>query len=116
MPEAPDIATAWRCLLERTEGRQGDPLVVQAAYEQPRLRALFPFPSHGCLKFMRLAPPPWPFDLGEEELPFIVSSNPGYKVYATRYERLLGETRTPEEAAALLVANLPDGVGPPVGG
>ncbi len=113
MPEAPDTPTAWRYLLERSQGRQGDPLVAQAAYEQPRLRALFPFPTHGCLKFIRSVPPPFPIDLGEEELPFIVSGPP-YSVYTSRYGKLLGETDTPEEAAALLVANLPPGVGLPV--
>ncbi|MGQ5668297.1 DUF6193 family natural product biosynthesis protein [Streptomyces sp. ECR2.10] len=58
MSEAPDNATAWRHLLERTPGtRQGDPLVIEAAYAQPQLRALYPFPTHGTLHFLRSTPP-----------------------------------------------------------
>jgi hypothetical protein len=105
MPEALDISTAWRHLLERTPGtRQGDPLVVEAAHAQPRLRSLYPWPSHGTLKFLRSAPS-WAED--HDDLPFIVCGRPPYKVYASRYAILLGEAATPEEAAALLVAHLP---------
>ncbi|MFJ8746552.1 DUF6193 family natural product biosynthesis protein [Embleya sp. NPDC127516] len=106
MPEAPDIPTAWRQLLERTPGtRQGDPLVVEAAHVEPRLRSLYPWPSHGTLKFLRSAPP---WDRSDpDDLPFIVCGGPPYKVYSTGYTTLLGEADTPEEAAALVVAHLP---------
>ncbi|WP_406349265.1 DUF6193 family natural product biosynthesis protein [Streptomyces sp. NBC_00144] len=111
MPEAPDIETAWRQLLEGTPGtRQGDPLVVEAAYAQSRLRDLFPFPTHGTLHFLRAVPPPWP-ESDRDRLPFIVCGGPPYKIYTTGYGDVLGEAATPEEAAELLVAHLPDAVG-----
>ncbi|SDN46643.1 DUF6193 family natural product biosynthesis protein [Actinacidiphila guanduensis] len=111
MPEAPDIETAWLQLLEGTPGtRQGDPLVVEAAYAQSRLRALFPFPTHGTLHFLCAAPPPWPGS-DRDRLPFIVCGEQPYKIYTPDYGELLGEAATPEEAAALLVAHLPDAVG-----
>ncbi|MFE7115266.1 DUF6193 family natural product biosynthesis protein [Streptomyces sp. NPDC057654] len=107
MPEAPDIPTAWRQLLERTPGtRQGDPLVIEAAYAQPELRSLYPWPSHGILKFLRSAPSSAGND---DNLPFIVCGKPPYTVYTSGYTTLLGEVATPEEAAALVVAHLPGG-------
>lgn len=113
MPEAPDIPTAWRQLLERTPGtRQGNPLVVEAAYAQPKLRGLYPWPSHGTLKFLRSGPP-WEVDLGApplvtfDDLPFIVCDEPPYQVYTTGYTDLLGEASTAEEAVAIVVSHLP---------
>lgn len=105
VPEAPDIPTAWRQLLERTPGtRQGDPLVVEAAHAQPRLRRLYPFPSHGTLHFHRTAPP---WQESDHDLPFIVCTGPPHKVYAAGYSAILGEAATAEEAAALVVTHLP---------
>ena len=110
MSEAPDIATAWRQLLQGTPGtRQGDPLVVAAAYTQPRLRALYPFPTHGTLHFL-LALPPWPDPEGDR-LPFIVCGRPPYKIYTAGYGELLGEADTPVKAVALLVDHLPADAG-----
>ncbi len=112
MSEAPDIQTAWRWLLESTPGtRQGNPLVIHAAYAQPRLRALYPFPTHGTLHFLP-TPPPWP-QADHDRLPFIVCGAPPYKVFAAGYARLLGEAQTPEDAAALVVAHLPPDSGAP---
>ncbi|MEV0560809.1 DUF6193 family natural product biosynthesis protein [Dactylosporangium sp. NPDC050588] len=103
--EAPDIETAWRYLLERTPGtRQGDELIIRAASAQPRLRALYPFPTHGTLKFLSDGPP-WSPD--SDQLPFLVCGLETYQVYASGYAVLLGETTSPEQAAALLVAHLP---------
>lgn len=87
--------------------RLGDPDVTEAAYAEPRLRALFPFPSHGTLAFLRATRVPWP----PNDLPFIATSDPGYTVYAFGYE-LIGKTETPQEAAALVVAHLPENCGP----
>ncbi|WP_406163804.1 DUF6193 family natural product biosynthesis protein [Streptomyces sp. NBC_00882] len=103
MPEAPDIARAWRHLLERTPGtRQGDPLVIEAAHAAPQLRALHPFPTHATLHFLRSAPP-W---RKPGNLPLIAGSGPPHKVYPSGYAALLGEGTTAEEAAALVVAHL----------
>jgi hypothetical protein len=116
MSEAPDITTAWQQLLEGTPGtRQGDPLVVEAAHAQPRLRALYPFSTHGTLHFLLVAPPPWPESDGDQ-LPFIVCGGPPYKIYTPGYGELLGETATPGEAAALLVDHLPADAGLPTEG
>ncbi|MEU7043574.1 DUF6193 family natural product biosynthesis protein [Streptomyces varsoviensis] len=105
IPEAPDIPTAWRHLLERTPGtRQGNPLAIEAAHVQPKLRGLYPWPSRGTLEFLRSAPS----SAGNhDDLPFIVSGGPSYMVYTSGYTTLLGELATPEEAAALVVARLP---------
>lgn len=112
MAEAPDIPTAWRCLLEQTPGaRHGNLSVAQAAYGQPRLCSLFPFPTHGTLRFLMSVPPPWPAERGDPDLPFIVESGPPFRVYAPGYRQLLGEEATPEAAAALVVANLPPRAG-----
>lgn len=103
--EAPDIETAWRHLLERTPGtRQGDQLIVRAAAAQRRLRALYPFPTHGTLKFFSDGPPWSP---GSDRLPFLVCGLATYQIYSSGYAVLLGEATDPEEAAALLVAHLP---------
>ena len=109
MSEAPDAPTAWRYLLERTPGtRQGEPVVAEAAHAQPRLRRLYPWPSHGTLKFRRSAPS-WDHR-APDDLPFIVCSGPPYKVYSTGYATFLGEADTPAEAAVLVVAHLPSDV------
>ncbi|UUU36382.1 DUF6193 family natural product biosynthesis protein [Streptomyces sp. CA-210063] len=110
MSEAPDIATAWHWLLERRPGTRGAthdalPVVVEAAYAEPSLRALYPFPTHGTLHFLRSAPP-WP-DSDHDEAPFILYGGPPYQVYSSRYTDLLGECATPAEAAALVVSHLP---------
>ncbi|MFI2511645.1 DUF6193 family natural product biosynthesis protein [Streptomyces sp. NPDC018972] len=113
MSEAPDVATAWRWLLERrpsTRGAAHDSLtaVVEAAHAEPRLRGLYPFPTHGTLHFLRSAPP-W-LEPGHDDLPFILYGGPPYKVYSSGYTDLLGEVATPSEAAALAARHLPANV------
>lgn len=105
------VEKTWRLLLERDpSARRGDPAVIEAASAEPRLRALYPFPSHGCLTFHRNTDFPW-----SNDLPFIAGEAP-YKVYASGYAEILGEAATPQEAAALLVAHLPDDCGPAIEG
>ncbi|MEU2511544.1 DUF6193 family natural product biosynthesis protein [Streptomyces syringium] len=110
MAEAPDVATAWCWLLERRPGTRGAmhdslPAVVEAAHAEPRLRGLYPFPTHGTLHFLRSAPP-W-LEPGHDDLPFILYDGPPYKVYSSGYADLLGQVATPAEAAALAVRHLP---------
>lgn len=110
MSEAPDVATAWRWLLERKPGTRGAthdslPAIVGAAHAEPRLRNLYPFPTHGTLHFLRSAPP-WA-DPNQDDLPFILYGGPPFEVYASAYATLLGEAATPAEAAALVVSHLP---------
>lgn len=105
------VEKTWRQLLEcRPDARWGDPDVIEAAYAEPSLRQLFPFPSHGCLTFHRNTDFPW-----SNDLPFIAGGTP-YKVYAAGYAELIGETATPQEAAALVVAHLPNDCGPAIEG
>jgi Family of unknown function (DUF6193) len=111
MSEARDAESAWRWLLERKPGTRGaadEELMpfVKAAYAQPRLRCLYPFPTHGTLRFLRSAPPRPAMQA--DDLPFIVCDGPPYKVYADLYAVLIGEATTAEEAAWLVVAHLPE--------
>ncbi|MEV6539155.1 DUF6193 family natural product biosynthesis protein [Streptomyces sp. NPDC051665] len=110
MTEAPDIATAWSWLLERRPGTRGamqDSLhpLVEAAYAEARLRGLYPFPTHGTLRFLRAAPP-WT-EPNRDDLPFILCGEPPYKVYTSDYADLLGQSDTPAGAVALVVDQLP---------
>ncbi|MEU2180877.1 DUF6193 family natural product biosynthesis protein [Streptomyces thermolilacinus] len=109
MSEAPDVATAWCRLLERRPGTRGAtheslPAIVEAAHAEPCLRGLYPFPTHGTLRFLRSAPP-W-HGPDHDDLPFIVYGVPPYKVYSSGYADLLGEVATPEEAAALAAGHV----------
>ncbi|MFD4878064.1 DUF6193 family natural product biosynthesis protein [Streptomyces sp. NPDC058420] len=111
MSEAPDIATAWTWLLAREPGTRGathDALVpvAEAAYAEPRLRRLYPFPTHGTLHFLHAAPP-WT-EPHHDGLPFILYGGPPYKVYTSGYGVLLGETDTPAAAAALVLSQVPE--------
>ncbi|MEV0535562.1 DUF6193 family natural product biosynthesis protein [Kitasatospora sp. NPDC050463] len=110
MTEETVVEKTWRGILERhPEARRGEPAVIEAAYAEPRLRALFPFPSHGALTFHRNTRFPW-----SNDLPFIVGDAQWCIVYAPRgvTQRVLGESLTPQEAAALVVAHLPPDCGP----
>lgn len=106
------VEKTWRMLLERhPDARRGDPVVIEAAFAEPRLRQLFPFPSHGCLSFHRNTDFPW-----SNDLPFIAGGEKTYTVYAGGYAELLGEVATPQAAAALVVAHLPSDCGAAVEG
>ncbi|MFJ4868971.1 DUF6193 family natural product biosynthesis protein [Streptomyces sp. NPDC088757] len=107
MGEETTVEKTWRLMLEGGPMvRRGDPVVLEAAYAEPRLRALFPFPSHGCFTFHRNTRFPW-----SNDLPFIAGSGP-CTVYGPRYSAVLGEALTPQQAAALVVAHLPPDCGP----
>ncbi|KOU65120.1 DUF6193 family natural product biosynthesis protein [Streptomyces sp. IGB124] len=107
MAEETTVEKTWRLMLEGDpDVRRGDQAVMEAAYAEPRLRVLFPFPSHGCLTFHRNSQFPW-----SNDLPFIAGSA-SCSVYGPRYSSVLGERLTPKEAAALVVANLPADCGP----
>lgn len=106
------VEATWQAMLQRADRiRLGDPEITEAAYAEPRLRALFPWPSHGTLGFLRSTLPPRP----PNDLPFITGGNLGFSVYAPGYT-LIGETRTAQEAAALAVAHLPEDCGPAIEG
>ncbi|MEU8883883.1 DUF6193 family natural product biosynthesis protein [Streptomyces hydrogenans] len=84
----------------------GDPDVIAAAYAEPRLRALFPFPSHGALSFHQNTQYPW-----SNDLPYIVGDAEWCVVYAPRdVDGVLGESLTSwcviAADASLLVAGM----------
>ncbi|MEI7033387.1 DUF6193 family natural product biosynthesis protein [Streptomyces pratensis] len=103
------VEETWRGILEARPGaRRGNSAVIAAAYAEPRLRALYPFPSHGALSFHRNTQFPW-----SNDLPYIVGDAQSCIVYAPlRLGGTLGEALTPREAAALVVVHLPDDCGP----
>lgn len=107
MEDTPTADETWRELVAGRPGWWSDDPIVRAAYENPTLRTLFPFPTHGTLKFYRKAQQPWPATRGEQ-LPFIVCAGPPYDVYAPGYGQLIGKAETAEKAVTLLVASLPD--------
>ncbi|GHG43191.1 hypothetical protein Shyd_86960 [Streptomyces hydrogenans] len=109
MGEETVVEKTWRGMLEGHPGaRRGDPAVTAAAYAEPRLRALYPFPSHGALTFHRNTQFPW-----SNDLPYIVGDAQWCIVYGPLHVGgILGESLTPREAAALVVAHLPDDCGP----
>ncbi len=94
---------AWRMLLNRDRTfRSGDLALAEAAYAEPSLRVLFPFPSHGWFHFIRDTAPP-----DAEKPPVIVPTTDGWRIYTADIERVLGEADSPADAAALVVAHLP---------
>jgi hypothetical protein len=108
------VETAWRLTLERHPGiRLGDPEVAEAAYAEPRLRALFPHPTHGLLRFARNTR--WPFVYA----PVSIGAAPGmhgWRVYDGYYADVLDDHLTPREAAVVAAAGLPEDCGPAVEG
>lgn len=108
----PECAVAEMWSRYQRPGAHGDLEMFHAAHAEPRLRALFPFTSHGALLFSRCTGFPFSQDvsvihpLGDRRYavhhrgePF--SREPGY---------------TAQEAAALVVARMPETWGPAVAG
>ena len=105
------VITAWRLMRERDPGvRLADPELTEAAYAEPRLRVLFPFPTHGGLQFSGTTRDPYTHDL-----PSIEPLRDGWRVRGADASTL-GEVPTAPAAVALVVAHLPDGCGPAVEG
>ncbi|MCI4061184.1 DUF6193 family natural product biosynthesis protein [Micromonospora sp. R77] len=101
---------AWRELLDDKQQWWSEHPVFKAAYENPTLRTLFPFATHGTLRFFR-TPWAWP-DKPVHDLPLIACGGPPYQVISAGYERLIGLAGSAEEAVELVVANLPPSTGP----
>jgi hypothetical protein len=91
--------------------------LVEAAYAQPSLRALFPFHSHRSLNFSRCTGYPYTHDV-----PVIVPRPDGtYRVTwwqdrSPHGAASIGEADNPHDAVALVLAHLPDDCGPAVTG
>ncbi|RKS79602.1 hypothetical protein BZB76_1077 [Actinomadura pelletieri DSM 43383] len=109
------VEAQW-AIYRRTSAPHVDRELIEAAYAQPRLRALFPFHSHRSLHFSRCTGFPYTHDL-----PVIVPRPDGtYRVLGRNRSghgsTPLGEASTPHSAVALVVAHLPHDCGPAVAG
>ncbi|MCT9010270.1 DUF6193 family natural product biosynthesis protein [Streptomyces rhizosphaerihabitans] len=120
LTEAPErgtkVETAWASY-RQTPALHVDHFLIEAAYDQPQLRALFPFHSHRSLGFSRCTEFPHTHDV-----PVVTPVNGKYRVtwWRTRGPHDgpagIGEADNPQDAVALVVAHLPPECGPAVVG
>ncbi|MFI0406797.1 DUF6193 family natural product biosynthesis protein [Actinomadura sp. 3N508] len=110
------VEVRW-AIYRRTSAPHVDHDLIEAAYAQPRLRALFPFHSHRSLNFSRCTGFPYTHDV-----PVIDPRPHGtYRVvwWQNRSPHIpasIGEADNPHDAVALVVAHLPRNCGPAVAG
>jgi uncharacterized protein DUF6193 len=114
--ERGDAVEAKWTIYRHTSASHVDHELIEAAYAEPRLRALFPFHSHRSLNFSRCTGFPYTHDI-----PVITPANGRYRVtwWTTRSPRgtaKIGEDDNPHDAVAMVVARLPNGCGPAVVG
>lgn len=105
------VAARWQTMLQKAADADWPEFraLVEAAYANPVLRALFPVLSHGCLGFSANTGYPY---------------SPGPTVWAGRngspprvwMGSIQEETGTPEEAVSLAIDMLPGGIAPAVAG
>ncbi|MET8943891.1 DUF6193 family natural product biosynthesis protein [Streptomyces sp. NPDC004542] len=104
------VAEKWRRCLEPHPYRDLD--MIRAAHAEPRLRALFPFTSHGTLMFSRCTGFPFSRDVSA-----IYPLGGGRYAVHRHGEKFSKEpSYTAQEAAAVVVARMPDSWGPAVAG
>lgn len=110
------VALKWRSVRELSANTI-NPDMVEAAYAQPRLRQFLPLVSHGSLQFSRCTEFPWTRDI-----PALFPSGGGGYVVIRMDEpngserHKVGWVETLEEAAALIVAEIPAEWGPAIHG
>jgi hypothetical protein len=104
------VAEKWRRYLEPDPYENLD--MIRAAHAEPRLRALFPFTSHGTLMFSRCTG--WPFSRDVSAIHPLTGSR--YAVQHRGEEFSTTPSYTAQEAAALVVARMPETWGPAVAG
>ncbi|MEU8620623.1 DUF6193 family natural product biosynthesis protein [Streptomyces sp. NPDC048623] len=106
------VELTWRAKLDRVHmppyDRHPRPhALLAAAYAQPVLRRLMPGNSHFNLWFSTSVKDPWKTRVGYAIGPYDEG------LYGVRNEgKVVARTGTPEEAVALVVASLPEGLGP----
>jgi hypothetical protein len=105
------VAAEWQWLRQRTGETANHMALIEAAYNEPRLRQLYPYTSHSVLNFSTTTG--YPFSPSPVSLT-AHSSPPNFQVWGRR--QVLGETATATEAVALAVAHLPADLGPAVAG
>jgi hypothetical protein len=83
--------------------------LIEAAYREPALRALYPYTSHWTLRFSTNTGP-WMADLGI----FLNAHRGGHRTLSNSLfeTEILGEAATAEELASVVVRHLPSGLGP----
>jgi hypothetical protein len=103
-------------ILQRSDGRLIDRDLIEAAYDQPALRVLFPFSSHRSLNLSRCTRYPY-----SDDLP-VIYPLPGHRFtafwgpnspYGTGH---IADSGTAAEAVAIMLAHLPAGCGPAIDG
>ncbi|WRZ95873.1 DUF6193 family natural product biosynthesis protein [Streptomyces sp. NBC_01007] len=104
------VAAKWRRYLE--PGLSVDLDLIRAAYAAPRLRALFPFTGHGSLQFSRCTG--WPFSYDVSKIHPLGGGR--YAVQHRGEKFAMAPAYTAQEAAALVVARMPETWGPAVAG
>lgn len=114
--ERGDALEAKWTIYRRTSASHVDHELIEAAYAQPQLRALFPFHSHTSLNFSRCTGFPHTHDV-----PVITPVDGRYRVtwWKTRSPHGpadIGEVDTPHNAVALAVTHLPSSCGPAAAG
>ncbi|MFJ5518986.1 DUF6193 family natural product biosynthesis protein [Streptomyces griseoluteus] len=101
----PVVEAGWQAV--RDDGRVRDEL-LEAAYDEPRLRQLFPWTGMGELHFSRCTEWPWTWDI-----PYIGPGAEGtYWVLGPLRSEWVGQVATAQEAVNLVVDRLPTACGP----
>ncbi|WP_433178774.1 DUF6193 family natural product biosynthesis protein [Actinoallomurus sp. CA-150999] len=114
--ERGDAVEAKWAIYRNTSAPHVDHDLIEAAYAQPRLRALFPFHSHRSLHFSRCTGFPYTHDI-----PVIGPRPDGtYRVVwwqvRSPHGPAIGEVDNPHDAIALVIAHLPADCGSAVAG
>ncbi|MFC8172323.1 DUF6193 family natural product biosynthesis protein [Streptomyces sp. NPDC057325] len=106
------VELTWRIKLDRLhmplhDGRTRPHALLAAAYARPVLRRLMPVNSHFALWFSTRVEEPWKAGVGYAVRPYDEG------LYGVRGRGgVIARTETPEEAVAVVVAALPEGIGP----
>ncbi|AZK95291.1 MULTISPECIES: DUF6193 family natural product biosynthesis protein [Streptomyces] len=106
------VELTWQAKLDRIHMPPNDRhlrphALLAAAYARPVLRRLMPVNSHFNLWFSTRVEESWKARVG----PVVCPYDEGFYGVQSKGERI-ARTETPEEAVALLVAALPEGLGP----
>ena len=108
---AQTVESEWQHLLVEAAGTDWPEYraLIDAAYNQPRLRRLYPFTSHWSLRFSTRTRP----HLSREILVCLHPGKGTYYVVTMGYTGdKLGETVTAEEAVSLAIQHFPPNLGP----
>ncbi|MEV7174142.1 DUF6193 family natural product biosynthesis protein [Streptomyces sp. NPDC093224] len=111
------VAAKWQAVRDM-DANLIDKALVEAAYANPSLRALFPLVSHGSLQFSRCTHFPWSQDLPSI---FPYDGERHFRVLRLHEPRGSGREQiggpvTADEAVELVASHLPAGCGPALDG